>query len=70
MVALRQDLTKYKVYRYKQGEQQVRIIIYDGPERPSEYLCAKFDIGELPYLGANLIEHSIARHLLAKRLTI
>jgi hypothetical protein len=67
---LRDSLSKHTVYTYESGENQVRIVVFDGPGPPSSYLTTVFDVVSLPYLGTRLIQHSIAHSLQTKGLKI
>lgn len=67
---LRDRLARHHAYRHPLENDQIRTIVFDGPERPPGHLSKNFDIAELPHFGTRLIEHSIARHLRAKGLKI
>jgi len=68
----RREYSQFRTYRYERklkreggarDQQRIRLVLLSGPIPAPETEVADLDLGELPNLGANLIEYSLARHL-------
>lgn len=76
---LNQNYADFSIYRYsyrvpEQGiaepQQRVRMLLLSGPARPSSKTFVICNTGSLPYLTNKLIEHSLARNLEERGMTI
>jgi hypothetical protein len=66
--ALREDYYGYLAYRYKTDDQQIRIVLLDGPQVPQALTLMAADVAELPSLAKKVIERSLADYMTARGL--
>jgi hypothetical protein len=66
--ALREEYDGYLAFRYKTDDQQVRVVLLDGPQIPQKLTRMTVDVAELPSLGKRVVERSLTHYLAARGL--